>query len=47
MGYGEGAVHLLREATSTKPGKYRFRQGRAGIDQEQQTVEFPTDTEAK
>jgi hypothetical protein len=28
MGHGEGKAHVLCEATSTRPGKYGFRQGR-------------------
>ena len=46
-GYGEGSITVLREATSSRPGKYQIRTGRPGIDQKTRSVECANDTAAK
>jgi integrase len=44
--YGEGTIYVLREATSSKPGKYKIRTGH-GDEQRTRTVECENDTSAK
>jgi len=46
-GYSEGSIDVLREATRSKPGKYRARIGRPGKDQTSRTFEAVNDTAAK